>query len=184
LKPASAKRYLRPLIKYRQSKTAREYLEQRYKIVGECYEFSGPLDKDGYGQVQYSTVGRELGVSRAHQMSYVDSFGPIPQGMFVCHHCDNPSCIRPEHLFLGTPLQNNQDMIRKNRRIIPNKRNKNYLKILEEYEKMPCTEVSLKYNISYSRVCQIWRENGKRDKRRVKKTERKNPTTDALQGCS
>ena len=168
MKPSSAKAksYLRPLNKYRQAKTAKEYLDQRYEVVGECYEWTGPKDKDGYGQVQHSRVGKDLGVTRAHQMSYIDNYGPIPFGMWVLHRCDNPCCIRKEHLFLGTPLDNNKDMINKGRRVIPDKRRVDYTEILESHGKMSCIKAAAKFNISYGRVCQIWRENGKRDKRR------------------
>lgn len=77
-----------------------------------CIIFSGAKDKDGYGWQ------RKLGERRTHRAAWVDNFGPIPKGLFVCHKCDNPSCINPEHLFLGTPKENTSDMIKKGRCVI------------------------------------------------------------------
>lgn len=66
----------------------------------------------GYGAFQ---LGRGVGTIAAHRWAWIDANGPIPDGMFVCHQCDNPSCVRPEHLFLGTLADNNRDMFAKGR---------------------------------------------------------------------
>ena len=52
----------------------------------------------------------------AHRAVWVLFNGPIPDGMLICHHCDNPPCINPDHLFLGTDADNVQDAIDKGRR--------------------------------------------------------------------
>lgn len=64
----------------------------------------------------YGVFGRADGQSvRAHRMSWEMHNGPIPDGLNVLHHCDNPPCVRPDHLFLGTTADNQQDMRSKHR---------------------------------------------------------------------
>lgn len=75
-----------------------------------CWLWNGQKDKDGYGRFK---INRK--VVRAHRFSYTREFGEIPEGLFVCHCCDTPNCVRPDHLFLGTAKDNNLDKIKKGR---------------------------------------------------------------------
>ena len=77
-----------------------------------CWEWTASKSKAGYGRF---SLGRKLGVAKAHRISWSLSYGTIPEDLCVLHRCDNPGCVRPEHLFLGTIKDNVQDMISKNR---------------------------------------------------------------------
>ncbi len=77
-----------------------------------CILWCGSLKTNGYGQTRERRLGPHL---YAHRLAYERAIGPIPRGMFVCHKCDVPNCINPEHLFLGGPNDNTQDMVRKGR---------------------------------------------------------------------
>ena len=79
------------------------------KSANECWNWIGTIINNGYGQFRYSTKER----MSAHRYSYILHFGHIPDGMFICHKCDNPACVNPSHLFLGTHQDNETDKLTK-----------------------------------------------------------------------
>lgn len=91
----------------------RPFHEQTKKMPNGCIEFTGLRNPQGYGVIR-KFLG-EPDEKRAHRRSWVMSFGEIPKGLLVLHKCDNPPCVNPEHLFLGTSKDNSDDKHRKGR---------------------------------------------------------------------
>ena len=78
-----------------------------------CIEFTGSkTGRGGYGQLSRAGGGSPY---KAHRVVFAEVYGPIPDGAFICHHCDNPPCVNPDHLFLGTNQDNVTDMVNKGR---------------------------------------------------------------------
>lgn len=85
------------------------------KPEAECWEWQGQKLSNGYGRI--SLGAKELGAEGAHRVSWrLANKKEIPQGLYVMHQCDNPSCVNPNHLTIGTAKDNTQDMIRKGRK--------------------------------------------------------------------
>ena len=83
----------------------------------DCWEWQGCRDKAGYGTITKRRARpKENGSSpKTHRVAYELFFGDIPDGLLVCHTCDNPPCCNPRHLWTGTSKQNTQDAVKKNR---------------------------------------------------------------------
>jgi hypothetical protein len=76
-----------------------------------CWLWTAAVGTDGYGKFWYNGI-----TTHAHRIAFELTFGQIDEdGLIVCHRCDNPLCVRPDHLFLGTHRDNAVDMVRKGR---------------------------------------------------------------------
>lgn len=137
----------------------KERLYLSTKRRGECIEWTGSNDgRKGYGVI--SINGKQ---EKTHRVSWEIENGPIPEGMCVCHACDNPACINPSHLFIGTHSDNMQDCLQKGRgnRGGPKGENCHFSRLTEkevleirdsdEY----CNALAKRYNISTAIITQV-----------------------------
>jgi hypothetical protein len=92
--------------------TSEKLISKSKRTDGGCWEYQGYQDRGGYCHIFYK--GKER---RVHRVAWMTWRGPIPDGLFVLHHCDNPRCINPKHLFLGTDADNAHDKISKGRAV-------------------------------------------------------------------
>jgi len=91
-----------------------QYAEERIDRSGDCWLWTGSLNTNGYGIVWFRPNGVKTGYL-AHRLVWELINGPIPEGLKVLHRCDNPPCVRIEHLSLGTQSDNIADRHAKGR---------------------------------------------------------------------
>ncbi len=99
--------------------SAPERFSRQMKMTEDgCWTWAAGMDKDGYGRFRGEYDGQKY--TFAHRYSWaLHNKKNVPKGMLVCHSCDNPRCVNPDHLFVGTEADNMADMVSKNRQHIP-----------------------------------------------------------------
>lgn len=136
---------------------SREEAEKRFSArIGRvtsagCWVWTGKPDSEGYGR--FKLCGEETG---AHRAAYRLFVGEIPDGLFVCHHCDNKVCVNPSHFFLGTSAENIRDCVAKGRQ--PKGTAKPDAKLDDEIVRtirassLPTAELSQRYGVSKQNI--------------------------------
>lgn len=142
------------------NKKQRSYFNSLIEWTPSCWLWKGTKDEIGRGRIKLN--GKHYKASR---ISYYLQYGAFNQELFVCHKCDNYGCVKPSHLFLGTPLDNMRDMIKKGQKVIRRGSERSDAKLNEEKVKTikfllglgapSQAQIAEQFNVSRSAILQI-----------------------------
>jgi hypothetical protein len=122
--------------------------------LGPCWIWTACLSTKGYGRIMAN--GR---VQNAHRVAYELTYGPIPPEQNVCHACDNPLCVRPSHMFLGTQTDNIRDMFAKGRNVSLGPRKLSPEQVDEVFELYAggasSSIIAAQYGVTGTTICRI-----------------------------
>lgn len=149
----------RPVRPTRGMSTEERFFHYVDKRPGGCWIWTAST----FGEGRYGAFGIARKTICAHVYSYIIHKGPVPRGMFVCHTCDNPPCVNPDHLFLGTIQDNTKDMINKGRFRVASGdthyktkiKEADLPKIFEMAKSMSQTAIAQHFGVYPSHICRI-----------------------------
>lgn len=144
---------------HRHMSTEERLMQRVRKLESGCWVWIASKDQDGYPIFRASVAGQYF--HRGHRASYAMFKGAIHEGMHVCHTCDNPSCVNPDHLFLGTIEDNMKDKVAKGRSRVPKGEESVHAVLSEEQaqaillDARPYTAIAADYGVSASTIGSI-----------------------------
>jgi|SRR5262252_8722530 len=149
-----------PIGRHRVYKSWQEHYWALVDKTGDCWLWQGFRDKLGYGNFHDTRMPGKH--AKVHRLSYELAFGPLLPSLFVCHHCDNPPCVNPAHLFAGTNADNVSDAVQKGRLKPPPPCIKLTIEQIREIRelcarKLPQKAIAAQFGLHQSQVSKIWR---------------------------